>query len=123
MGKADVQTLDYFQDSRVFADMINAYFFGGKQIIKPEELEEGDKELVYAQTDQVNRVLRDSVKKYFKEMLLCIFVLEHQKNVDYHMVIRRMLAEAMEYHQQWRRLQKRHREKFMNCWTWSVCRK
>lgn len=27
MGRADVQTLDYFQDSRVFADMINAYFF------------------------------------------------------------------------------------------------
>lgn len=70
MGKADVQTLDYFQDSRVFADMINAYFFRGKQIIRPEELEEGDKELAHAKADQVNRVIRDSVKKYFKEMLL-----------------------------------------------------
>lgn len=111
MGETDVRTVDYFADNKIFADMLNAYFFDGEQVIKSEELRESDGELNYAGGTKNKKTVRDNVKKYYKDTLLCIYVLEHQKHIDYHMVIRNMLAEAMEYHRQWKFVKKVHRER------------
>ena len=47
MGELDNKTLEYFKDNRRFADLINARFFEGEAIVKPEGLQEADKELLY----------------------------------------------------------------------------
>lgn len=42
--KPDTVLKNYWRDNERFADFFNAVLFGGKQIIKPEELEDGDTE-------------------------------------------------------------------------------
>lgn len=110
MGKEDIVTSDYFEDNRFFADLVNGALFQGKQIVQPEHLQETSKELLYFKAGKGKRVIRDNVRRYFSGTLICIYVLEHQENIDYHMVIRNMLSEALEYDRQWYENQKRHRE-------------
>lgn len=40
--KTDTITKDYISDAAVFADVFNYYIHDGKQVIKPEQLEERD---------------------------------------------------------------------------------
>jgi len=108
MGEMDVRTSEYFENDAVFADMINGYFFHGQQLIKPEYLQEANKELSYIGSKKGKKIIRDNVKRYYENTLLCIYVLEHQTSIDYHMIIRNMLAEAMEYQRQWNHLKKKH---------------
>lgn len=111
MGKRDIRTLEYFSDNRRFADLINARFFFGEQIVKPEELEKTDKELNYPETKNGKKIGRDNVMKWLGDTLLAIFVTEHQNEVDYHMVQRIMLEESVEYERQWKERRKLHLEK------------
>lgn len=111
MGKRDIQTSEFFEDNRLFADIANGFLFAGKQVIDPDKLKEADTEQRNGTSVKGKRGNRDNVKKYYGGTLLCLYVLEHQQKVDYHMVIRNMLAEAMEYHRQWKKKQKLHREK------------
>lgn len=39
MGIKDEYQFDYLDDNQRFADQVNGALFGGKQIVKPEELE------------------------------------------------------------------------------------
>ena len=88
--------------------MANGYFFGGQQVVAPDDLKEADKELLTATMVHAKRVTRDNVKKYYTDTLICIYVLEHQDTVDYHMVLRNMLSESMEYQRQWEENKKSH---------------
>ena len=110
MGKEDIQTTDYFEDNVFFADIANGFLFDGRQVIDPQKLEEANKELLLAETKKGNKAIRDNVKKYYGNTLLCIYVLEHQQHIDYHMVLRNMLAEALEYDRQWKEKKKLHKE-------------
>ena len=111
MGEKDNKTLEYFKDNRRFADLINARFFQGREVVKPEKLKEADKELIYPWTQNGEKVLRDNVMKWMENTLLAVFVAEHQSKVDYHMVFRIMLGESLAYQQQWSRKKKEHRKK------------
>ena len=42
MGKKDEYQYDYLDDNERFADQVNGALFGGRQIIKPDELEPAD---------------------------------------------------------------------------------
>ena len=42
--KADTVLKNYWRNNERFADFFNAVLFEGRQIIKPEELEDGDTE-------------------------------------------------------------------------------
>lgn len=108
MGKKDIHVSHYFSHNPFFADMANGYFFGGQQVVAPEDLKEADKELLTATMVHAKRVTRDNVKKYYTDTLICIYVLEHQDTVDYHMVLRNMLSESMEYQRQWEENKKSH---------------
>lgn len=110
MGVRDITTVEYFSDNRRFADIMNARFFQGREIIKPEELAEADKELLYPWKPKGEKVLRDNVMKWMGDTLLAIFVAEHQSEVDYHMVLRIMQQESMEYQRQWRKKRKQHQK-------------
>lgn len=110
MGKEDIQTSDYFENNVLFADIANGFLFDGRQVIDPKKLEEANKELLFTETKRGNKATRDNVKKYYGKTLLCIYVLENQQNIDYHMVLRNMLAEALEYDRQWKEKKKLHKE-------------
>lgn len=110
MGEKDNKTLEYFKDSRRFADLINARFFQGKRVVKPENLQDADKELIYPWIQNGEKVLRDNVMKWMGNTLLAIFVVEHQSKVDYHMVFRIMLGESLAYQRQWIQKKKEHRK-------------
>lgn len=109
MGKRDIQTSDYFEDNNFFADIVNGFLFNGEPVIEADKLREADTEQRYGGSKAKKKTSRDNVKKYYGDTLLCLYVLEHQQKVDYHMVIRNMLTEAMEYNRQWKEKQRRHR--------------
>ncbi|MBR5598272.1 MAG: Rpn family recombination-promoting nuclease/putative transposase [Lachnospiraceae bacterium] len=97
MGKKDLWQSDYFDDKRRFADMINGVMFHGEQIIREEELEELDSQLVHHEkNEEAIKVIRDKVYRW-KGQKISICILENQSYVDYRMVLRVMLEEAVGY--------------------------
>ena len=46
MGKKDDYQFDYLDDAKRFADQINGALFGGKQVVRPEELEAAEPQMV-----------------------------------------------------------------------------
>ena len=116
MGKKDVYQFDYLDDDRRFADQINGALFGGKQIVKPEELEPEDSQIVSiglgtaltGRTGHAKAVV-DKVRVW-RGTRFHIFVVENQNYVDYQMVLRNMLSESIGYRRQWKRKQRVHTE-------------
>jgi len=107
MGKKDLWQSDYFDDKKRFADMINGAFFKGEQIMDAEELEEVDSKLVYHEKNgEAVNIIRDKVYKW-KGQHVSICVLENQSYVDYRMVFRVMLEEAVSYIKQQKRAYKK----------------
>ena len=47
MGKKDEYYYDYLDDNDRFADQVNGALFQGKQVVKPDELEPADAQMVY----------------------------------------------------------------------------
>lgn len=102
MGKEDVYESDYLENAEVFADLVNGVLYHGEQIVKPQELQEQDGELRSILGENVKKTIRDKVKLW-NGTLLAVFAVENQTKVDYHMVIRAMLAESMAYDKQWKK--------------------
>lgn len=103
MGRKDSWQSDYFDDKGRFADMINGAMFHGKQVMIVEELEEVDSKLVHHEkSGEAVNVIRDKVYKW-KGQYVSICVLENQSYVDYRMVFRVMLEEALSYIKQQKR--------------------
>ena len=46
MGRKNEYQFDYLDDNRRFADQINGALFNGRQIVKPEELEPDESQVV-----------------------------------------------------------------------------
>ena len=99
MGHKDLYQSDFYEDSRRFADAFNGSLFQGKQVVRAEELEEADGELISfieaGEEGQAHKVIRDKVKKW-RGTHFAILVMENQSQVDY----------GMEH------------EACMSCWSW-----
>ena len=52
MGKKDISVKLWLKDNRRFADLFNGVCFDGKQVIKPEELEDLDGESSFVFLDK-----------------------------------------------------------------------
>lgn len=110
MGKKDLWQSDYFDDKRRFADRFNGALFKGEQIMNAEELEEVDSKLVHHEkSGEVVNVIRDKVYRW-KGQAVSICVLENQSYVDYRMIFRVMLEEAVSYIKQQKRVYKKWKE-------------
>ena len=97
MGRKDLWQSDYFDDKERFADMINGSLFHGETVIKAEELSEADSGIVHHEKNgEAVSIIRDKVYKW-KGKYISICVLENQSYVDYRMVFRIMLEEAVSY--------------------------
>ncbi len=107
MGKPDIYQSGYFEDRRRFADLVNGVLYGGRQLVKPEELQELDTELVSIRGDG-KKTVRDKIRLW-KGLAIAVISLENQNYIDYRMVIRNMLTESMAYEKQCKRLEQKHR--------------
>lgn len=110
MGKKDVLTVEYLAECEHFADMFNAAFFDGKEVIKKNELEDAASELKDNEIPKGAEVRRDNVKKWLRGTQLAILVIEDQSNIDYHMVIRNLYAEGLYYRNEWKKRKNLHRK-------------
>lgn len=113
MGRADEYQFDYLDDNRRFADQVNGALFHGRQIVKPDELEPVDMQVVYlGEEDGKRKEYKTVVDKIrmWRGKVIHILAIENQNYVDYHMVLRNMLTECLSYHNQWKRKKAAHAE-------------
>ena len=108
MGRVDSKTKVYWSDKRRFADFCNGYIYDGNQVIKPEELSEIDPNFIHVDDANNRQLVADKAMKW-KGRYIQIFVIENQNYIDYGMVLRNMLREAMAYDNQYNILKKKHK--------------
>ncbi|MBE5927279.1 MAG: transposase [Lachnospiraceae bacterium] len=103
-----------------FADVCNYYLFDGKMVIKEDELEERDitelgiiegRNSKFASIQKLRDILKRCVVKSSKGVTYMIIGIENQTDVNYAMVIRNMLYDALNYASQVEGYVKGHREK------------
>ncbi|MCM1262645.1 MAG: hypothetical protein NC313_07970 [Butyrivibrio sp.] len=115
MGRKDNYQFEYLDDNARFADQINGALFKGKQVVKPEELEPDDSQIVsklHIEGDKKrsNGSIRTAVDKtrVWKGRKLHILVVENQNYVDYQMVMRNILSDGIGYRKQWKQKKRQH---------------
>lgn len=96
--KADIVLKEYWRNNEQFADFFNAVLFGGKQIIKPDELTDVDSEesaiLEHKEYAESMKASRDHIKVRKKSSSIGIeftmLGMESQKHIHYAMPMRIM---------------------------------
>lgn len=117
MGRADIAVKNWLNDNERFADLFNGVVFGGRQVVRSEELESMDRETDIIVTDKEGKRkgvqrYRDIVKRWKKKMDLAVLACEAQNNVHYAMPVRGMTQDGLSYTEQIRILWRgREREK------------
>ncbi len=114
MGIKDEYQFDYLDDNRRFADQVNGALFGGKQVIKAEELEFMEPQIVNSEKKAGKRRTVKTIvdkRRLWKGRWIHILAIENQNYVDYQMVLRNMLSESLAYHKQWKQKKAEHRRK------------
>ena len=108
--KKDDLCKNYLKKKEIFADAFNFYLYDGKQVIKPDDLIELD-------TNEVaklkNNVSFQKNRDVFKQVTImqndekCYMLLgiESQSYIDYGMVVRCMLYDAISYYNQIKELE------------------
>ena len=122
MGKIDVVVNRYCSDKLRFADLFNGTFFGGKQVVKAEELtlsspvyrqtkvalgQEDDELSELKQEDYLART-RDIRMKNKEGISFRILAVESQEKIDYSMPFRMMQYDVLEYQQQVNKIRRRN---------------
>ena len=108
MGRFDVTCKSFFSKPQNFADMINGVIFGGRMVINPMDLEEAGTERIFDEDSKSYFV--DIAKKWtVNGYNLLIIAIENQKAVDYSMVIRNMVSEALSYKNQVNDIRSHHK--------------
>lgn len=112
--QADQILKDFWEDNERFADFFNTVFFGGKQTIRPEELETVSPDLSSAV--EIKRGVENLTKyrdkvKLWNGTVLVILGIENQSKIHYAMPERVMLLDALQYESQRRKIAAGHRKK------------
>lgn len=81
------KTLESYND--VFADIINVLFFGGKEVVKEEELEQAVMRSIYKTDGKLREQERDTAKYWRKHNIrISLFGLENETEPESDMPIR-----------------------------------
>ena len=112
--KADTVLKEFWRDNARFADLFNAALFQGKNIIRPEELEESDTDIssilkLGSHMETVQKIL-DVVKKSSNGVEFVILGLENQQHVHFGMPLRLMVGDAFGYLKEYQEVAKRNKE-------------
>ncbi len=119
MAEKDAVTKIYMRDNRVFADVCN--FFLKKKLIHPDNLSECDTTTLFIPKllgdvqDKAIQQYRDILKECAIAMednhvSYVLFGVENQSKIDYSMVLRTFIYDAMCYNQQLHEIAAKHRE-------------
>lgn len=114
MGRADEYQFNYLDDNNRFADQVNGALFHGRQVVKPDELEPADMQVVYLGKESGRRKNYKTIvdkMRLWRGRLIRILAIENQTYVDYHMVLRNMLTECLSYERQWEQKRLVHERK------------
>ncbi|MCR5123220.1 MAG: Rpn family recombination-promoting nuclease/putative transposase [Ruminococcus sp.] len=102
MGQKDIaeKILEEYND--VFADIVNALIFGGKQIVDPDDLETASSLSAYKADEKIRSLDRD-VAKYWKHgrIRIAFAGLENQTVRDKYMPLRVISYDGNEYRKQY----------------------
>lgn len=125
MSEKDIVAKKFFSDNRRFADLCNYYFFDGKQLIQPEDLQPLDTtELVSivnrfphvsgsntnSNIQKMRDILKSATVKHTRDIIYIIIGIENQSDIHYAMPVRTMLYDALNYTRQTEHAAKRHRK-------------
>lgn len=107
--KPDTVLKNYWNDNEQFADLFNAVLFEGRQVIKPDELENEDTEessvLEHRDYAESIRASRDNIKIHKKSFIhgvqFVLLGLEHQERIHYAMPMRVMGYDYSSYKKQY----------------------
>ncbi len=124
MGIKDEISTEYMKRNDVFADAFNMLVFDGKKVIKPDELQSLDPNLLALPFKEDNSRLK-SLKRYrdvLKRLIIkknnkAVFLLlgiENQSEMHYAMPVRNMLYDAMQYSSQIQELTESNHKKGEN---------
>lgn len=112
MGKNDVALDAYFSDPQIFADLFNAWMYGGKQVIDPGSLMTEDSVQPRPEYARPYKHVRDVVKMYQKDgVQLVLLGIENQEQVDYSAPVRIMQFDGADYQNQVRRTEEENRKR------------
>ncbi len=119
MADKDTVTKEYMQDSATFADAFNFLLYGGRQVIRPEQLRPLDTTAIalpYGSGEQPEPIqkFRDVLKMVTAmedgKMAYLVLGIENQSQIHYAMPVRNMLYDAIQYMSQVEDTMKAHRE-------------
>ena len=109
MGKVDLQSTQYFNDSSRYADLWNAVVYDGKEVISPDALMPIDTTSTVATPHGSKKITNDNAMQW-QGKCLRILVQENQNYIDYRMVLRNMLTESMMYNKQYKEKARRSKK-------------
>ena len=113
MQEKDVIAKEYLQDPGRFADLLNAEWFQGKQVLGPEHIREkkGRSARIHRKAGRIRTA--ETTEDVAKEVVLSgrtIWVMvEAQSDTHFAMPVRVANEESMRYQEQWRNIRNRHR--------------
>ena len=111
MGKKDITQMKFLRDTGHFADIWNGLAFNGKQVLRQDELEEISPVGLAIRGSQKSKKTSDMIMARTKNgEKLAILIAENQLEIDYSMIVRIHLREAMEYDKQVSEIVKRNRK-------------
>ncbi len=112
--KPDVRWKNFWRQNDRFADLFNAVLFHGKEVLKPETLEEIDTDMsgIVQFKDYEESLVRarDVVKKSAFGVEFAIFGLESQQRIHYAMPLRTLLYDGLGYLKEYQEIAYSHKE-------------
>ena len=115
MGKKDITQMKFLRDTRHFADIWNGLAFNGKQVVKWNELKEISPVGLADHNGRKSKKTSDMVMAMTKNgEQLAILIAENQLEIDYSMIVRVYLREAMEYDKQVLEIAKKNKTDYKN---------
>ena len=120
MGNSDLLTTEYMRDKEHSADLLNYMLYSGNQIIKPDDLQELNPNIVY---DCISYNNSDTIYNRIKDVMMkctimhdrtanyIIFSIENQTDINLTMPIRNMFSDSLQYMNQLEEFKKIHKGK------------
>lgn len=107
MGRKENPLVNYYNDARHFAELMNGWLFHGRKYLRSEDVSDEDRRLL---ARSAKRQYRDIFKRVRGVRIHLLIGMELQEHVHYAMPLKVMDYDTIVYNQQKSRISSRHRE-------------
>lgn len=112
MGKIDISLSSYLAHPPVFADLFNAWLYGGRQVIDYHGLRQEDPVQNRPEYSAAYKHVRDVVKMYYQDDVeLVLLGIENQEKIDYTAPVRILQYDGADYQKKVRRVEEENRKR------------